>query len=142
MPPLGDTVRFVDGKQCNARPGHHVEKTVREQPFGRHVKKIQRTAQRGTAGLRRLAATQAGVQRPGPYAELLKRSDLILHECDQGRHHDGEPVAQQRRQLIAKRFAAPSGHQHQGIAAFGHMPYDLGLTAAKRRVAEGLAQPL
>jgi hypothetical protein len=135
-------MRFVDGKQCNARPSHHVEKTVREQPFGRHVKKIQRAAQGCAAGLRRLASTQARVQRPGSYAELLKRSDLILHECDQGRNHDGEPVAQQCRQLIAKRFSAPCGHQYQGISALGHMPYDLGLTAAKRRVAEGLAKPL
>jgi hypothetical protein len=38
----------------------------------------------------------------------LERIDLIFHQRDQWRYHDGQPVPQQRRQLKTKRLPAAS----------------------------------
>ena len=51
------------------------------------------------------------------HAELAQRFDLILHERDQRRDDQGEAVKDQRRDLIAQRFAAAGGHQDQRVGA-------------------------
>jgi hypothetical protein len=67
---------------------------------------------------------------------------LILHERDQRRHHDADAVAHERRDLVAERLAAARGHQHQRVAAVQRRRDDVPLLAAKRRIAEDLAQYL
>ena len=42
--------------------------------------------------------------------------------------------------LVAQRFAAPRGHEHQRIAAATHVLHDVGLWATKCAVAKYFAQ--
>ena len=49
--------------------------------------------------------------------KLPKLADLILHERDQRRDHDREPVPKQRWQLVAERLAAAGRHHGQRVAA-------------------------
>ena len=67
---------------------------------------------------------------------LFRRERDVQEEADACL---GEPLAQQRRQLIAQRLAAAGRHQHQRIATIGDMPHDRFLLAAERRQPERLA---
>jgi len=37
----------------------------------------------------------------------LQKVDLILHKRDQRRHHDRQPIEEQRRQLVTETLARP-----------------------------------
>ncbi len=63
-------------------------------------------------------------------------ADLVLHQRNQRRDDDRHAVAQQGRNLVAQRFAAASGHQHQGITATRNLFDDLLLAATKGIVTE------
>ncbi len=41
---------------------------------------------------------------------------LILHQGDERRYDDGDAVHDERRQLVAERFAAARGHEHESVA--------------------------
>jgi hypothetical protein len=68
--------------------------------------------------------------------------DLILHQCDQRRNDDGATGAEQGGNLEAKALAAAGRHQDEGVAAVFDVIDDLGLGAAKGRIAENVAQDL
>ena len=50
-------------------------------------------------------------------AACPERIDLVLHQGDQRRDHQGEAVEQQRGQLVAERLAAAGGKDREGRAA-------------------------
>ncbi len=64
-----------------------------------------------------------------------RATDLVVHQRDQRRDHDGDAVACalacNGRDLVAQRFAPASGHEHQCIAPGGHMVDD-GLLRARK----------
>jgi hypothetical protein len=80
-----------------------------------------------------------GGRRNAVAAELRH---LVAHERDQRRHHHGEPVAQQRGQLIAQRFPAAGRHDGQHVAAREHRVDDLALAGAEGLEPEGRAKNL
>ena len=43
--------------------------------------------------------------------------DLVLHQGDERRYHDGDALANHGRQLVAQTFAATRGHDDKGIVA-------------------------
>jgi hypothetical protein len=61
---------------------------------------------------------------------------LVFHQRNQRRDDNANPGADQRRYLIAKRFAAAGGHEHQGIATIDDMIDDRRLLTAEVAVAE------
>ncbi len=67
---------------------------------------------------------------------LLQLLDLVLHQGYERRHHDGQSVEQQGWNLIAQRFAAAGGHDHQGVAFCQQIGNDLFLQRAKAVIAE------
>ena len=46
---------------------------------------------------------------------MLQAIHLIFHQGDERRNHQGHAIEQERRQLVAQRFAAAGGHHHQGV---------------------------
>jgi hypothetical protein len=112
----------------------------REQALRRDVQQIERGIANRVFGLGSLVGRQSRIQRRRAHPRLAKRVHLVLHQRDQWRHDDRETRAQQRRDLITKRLAAAGRHQHQSIAAAGHVFDDLELLAAEAVEAENLAQ--
>ena len=74
------------------------------------------------------------------YVLECESGDLVLHERDQGRDDHGHAISQQGRDLVAERLAAPRGHEHEGVAAFGHMLDHLRLVPAEGRIAENFVE--
>ena len=74
----------------------------------------------------------------------MQRANLVVHQGDQWRddHGHAQPslLANQGRNLVAKRFATAGRHQHQGITTRTDVLNDGLLRTAKRGVAEHLVQ--
>ena len=62
--------------------------------------------------------------------------NLVLHQGDEGRDHQAEPIETQRRQLVAQGLAAAGGHQYQGIPTGKDVVDHLFLQGKKLVVAE------
>ena len=76
----------------------------------------------------------------------MQGADLVVHQGNQGRDHDGDAMAQalsgNGRYLVAQAFAAARGHEHQSVKP-GHHVFDNGLLrSAELVVAEDLAENL
>ena len=142
--PLRHAMRLVDGEQRQSRPFlqafQQVEKTPGHESFRRDVGDVDLAGQQGALDGRAFSRGLAGIQEGGGDAGFLQRRDLILHKGDQRRDDDAGAASQQRRDLVAHGLAAARGHQHQTVAAVRDVVDNLGLGAAKARVAEYLLQ--
>ena len=142
--PLRDAMRFVDGEQGQlagfVERIEHGQRAVEQQALGGDVDEVERAVEdRLFDGLRR-APVERRIEAGGLDAELDQRVDLVLHQRDQRRDDDGAAGAEQGGNLVAQALAAAGRHQHQRVAATGHMVDDLGLRAAEGGVAEDVAQ--
>ena len=116
--PLRDAVRLVDREQGQAGSG----RAGRGSPAPSAAPAPRRA---GRAAPSRIARSTRGggaeverrVEHGGPHAELGQRRDLVLHQRDQRRDDDREPVQAQGRHLVAQRLAAAGRHQHQRVVA-------------------------
>ena len=66
----------------------------------------------------------------------LEGVHLVLHEGDQRRYDEREPVEAQRGELVTQRLAAPGRHQRQRVVAGEHAADDLLLQRPEALVAE------
>ena len=138
--PLRDAMRLVDREQRDPAAPQHVEAMRHHQPLRRHVQESSAPSRAARSIAAASPRRQRGIQRGGAHAGLAQRVDLVLHQRDQRRDDDADPGPQQRRQLIAQRFAAAGRHQHDRIAAGHDMLDDRLLLAAKAGIAEDAAQ--
>ncbi len=136
MPPLRHAMCLVDRKQRDAGATEQREAARRQEPLGRDVEQVQLACDQLRLDRRGLARGQGGIEHCRPDPDLDQARDLVAHQCDQRGDHDTAAFPQQRRQLIAQRFAAAGRHQHQAVAATGDMADDLLLFPPKRRQAE------
>jgi len=107
------------------------QKAVGEQPFRRDINQVKLAAQQFLLGGARAGVVERRVQVGGAHARLQQGIHLVLHQCDERRDNHADTGAQQRRNLVAQRFAAASGHQDQRVATAGYVLNDLFLRAAK-----------
>ena len=110
------------------------------EPLGRHIGEAQLAARDLFQNGAVLVEIIGGIEACGRDAVAPELRHLVAHERDQRRHHDGEPVAHQRRQLIAQRLAAPGRHDGKHVAAGEDRLDDLGLAGAEVRKTEHGAQ--
>ena len=140
VPPLGDTVRLVDHKEPHAvalQPGD--EPAVRES-FRRDVQQRRATLGEVDEAAILLARRERRVDVVSGDARGLQGLHLVLHERDQ-RRHDERAADLERGQHVAEALPPARGHDAQHVAVREQFEY-LGLTEAKVRVAEALAQQL
>ncbi len=62
-----------------------------------------------------LLRSQRRIEECRGHAELFQAVDLILHQSDERRNDDREPVIGDRGKLVAQRLAAPRGQERQHI---------------------------
>ena len=110
VPPLADAMRFIDGKQRDARLLQKPVSSAGGKAFRRHVEQFQVAAVKRVEDrvgfLRRIGRGQRG----GRYAGGVQGAHLVAHQGDERRDHDGQAGAQKRGQLEAERLA-PAGRQ-------------------------------
>jgi hypothetical protein len=115
VPPLGDAMGLIDGEQGQGKAFQQALEALGHQPLGGHVQQVDLPGQ-GT-GLHRpgLLRRQAGIEEGRPHPVLPQGLHLVLHQGDQGGYHHPHPIPEHGRNLVADRFAAARGHQHEGV---------------------------
>lgn len=140
VPPLRDAVRLVDREQRDLAPVQQAQRRLDPQPLRRQIEQIQLTGQELGLHQPPLVHVLRRVQESGPHPERPQRVHLVLHQRDQRRHDDPDPVPYEGRDLVAQRLAAAGRHEYQRVAAGDHMIDDLLLLAAEGVVAEDAVQ--
>ena len=101
------------------------QKTWVGDPLGGRIQEGDVAPHQAFFNLRGLLAAQSGVQKLGTHPRLVQGADLVVHEGNQRAddNRDALPrlLTRNRRNLVAKRLAAASGHQNQRIAARHHV---------------------
>ena len=110
------------------------------EPLGRYVEQLGSPAHgarrtcAGSAARSRLESSRAAGTRV-----LDEKIDLVLHQRDQRRDHDRQPVEQQRRQLVTEAFAAAGGKNRQRRTP-GQQPADH-LLLSRPEIAKAESSP-
>ena len=138
--PLRHAVRFVDREERDADSRKQVKAARRGEPLGSDVQHVQFACEQSALHRAGRAGILRGVEECCAHPRKRQGRDLILHQCDQRRHHHAGAFAQQRRNLEAQGFSAAGRHQHERVTACNHVPDDFFLGPAEARVSEGLAQ--
>ena len=133
-------MRLVDGEQRDFGALEQVERVGSHQPFGRDIDEAQLAARDAIEHSAVFGRIVRRVQRRRRNPVAAKLRHLVAHQRDQRRDHDGEPVAQQRRKLVAERFAAAGRHDRQHVAAVQNGGDDLGLAWPEGLEAESGAK--
>src|SRR5262249_12480708 len=105
MSPLRDTMRFVDGDELHIALLQKHQNLRPKERFGSDVKQLRVAAPYSIDALHVLRIAQGAVQGNSRYSRFAKVVDLVMHEGDQGRYDNGQPVVYDCGKLVAKRFA-------------------------------------
>ncbi len=133
-------MRLVNGKEGDGHLGDALQKVAAHQTLRRNVKEIQLALMETAQHLAGLACLEGGVVKVGPHPVFPQGVNLILHQRNQGAHHEADPGPVQGRDLVTKRFAAAGGHQHKGILTPDQSGDDFLLVLPELAVAEDIAQ--
>ena len=116
--PLADAVRLVNRKQAQlpalVQRIKLGQKARRGDALGRGVEQGDLAAQQALLDDVGLVQAQGGVEEGGFDPRLVQRADLVVHQRNQRRNHDADPVpsllAGDGGDLVAQAFAAAGGH--------------------------------
>ncbi len=136
MSPFADTVCFVDSQQLDVRFLGRFYKVLAAKAFRGDVDQVIFAGTQSIQPPHLLAGNEAAVNIVRPKALFLQRVDLILHQRDQGRDDQRNPVARDRRQLVTKTFAAARRHDAKTILAREDGFQDFTLSGTKFGQAE------
>ena len=138
--PLRDAVRLIDRQQRDLGLFQKIDRVRFQQTFRRHIDEAQFAARdliEDRPVFRRIVRR---VERRRGDAIAAQLRHLIAHQRDERRHHDGEAVTNERRQLIAQRLAAAGRHHRQHVATVENGADDIALPRPKGLEAEGLVK--
>src|SRR5438477_12436925 len=108
MPPLADTMRFIDRDLRNVPIQRALQKILHHQPLRRDVEQTKLVAIESAQSLARLTASKRRIQERRRNPARPQRIDLILHQRDLRRLYNRDVIVQQRRQLKTKRLSTAS----------------------------------
>jgi hypothetical protein len=104
-------VRLVDGEERDARAVELRQEPLVVEALRRDVEQLQRAGAQPLEDRPLLRRVEARVEPLGVDPAPLQEVDLILHQGDQRRDDDRQPVEEQRRQLVAEALAG-AGREH------------------------------
>ena len=133
-------MRFVDGHQGDGQFLHQAAKALRLQALRRDVEELARASPDAAIDVPVFLRIQGGVQKGGGDPGLGQGGDLVLHQGDQGRNHQGQPRQQQGRELVADGLSGPGGHDADDVPVVEQGVHQGLLTGAEVAVAVILLQ--
>ncbi len=136
--PLADAVRLVHGNEAHAAPGDEREEAVAafpDQPLGRDIEETVSSFAQPLYHRAFFRRRQRAVEESGGHPVAHERIDLILHQRDERRHHQGEAGTHEGWRLEAERLTASRGQHHQRVAAGEHSLHRFALKRPEGRVA-------
>lgn len=142
MTPLTDAVGFVDYEETDWAGEEVLEESAVFESFRSQIEDLSDSFRNKSMGFAGLRCRQMRMHRYG--ADALRRElvMLVLHQCDQRAHYDGESREQESGQLINHGFAAAGGHDYEGIFAAQYRIERLPLARTKIRVAKSFLEQL
>ncbi len=136
VPPLADAMGLVDGQQRQPRRPDRLEKPPAAKTLRRHVDQAELAGRHLVQPGVLLGHRQGAVDERHRQPQRLQLIDLVLHQRDQRRDDQRQPVEDQGRELVAEALAAAGGHDAQAIASCQDGRDDFLLAVAKRREPE------
>ena len=127
---------LVNSDETNVPRLEGFEHLLGHESFRRQIKDLVPSAAQVLPAPSVLVRRQRGIEERRRYAELFQAIDLILHQRDQRRYDDREPIVGDRGKLIAQRLAAPGRQQCQDILPGEQALDDLPLKRSKRLETE------
>ena len=118
MAPVADAVSLVDGHPDDPELLDGGEEVAASETLGRHEQEVDLAANGRVEPLAAFRRLERGVHVRGPDPACDQGVDLVLHQRDQGRDHEREPVEDDGRKLIDERLPAARRHHEEQIAAF------------------------
>jgi hypothetical protein len=133
-------VGLVDREERNADPGDRFPESFVVEAFRGDVEEAQRALPDGIHEGAHLVARERRVESAGGHSTPGELIDLVLHQGDQGRDHEGEAWQQESRDLVAEGLAAAGGEDGRGGSPGQQVPDHLFLPGAELPIAEGLRE--
>ena len=121
-------MRFIDNQERHQTFPNQAQKPFVLNPLRRHIEKLETLEMETLDDLVSLLLGQTGVKSGGGYLALLETLDLILHQGDERRHHEGQAWQERRRKLIAERFPLAGRHDHHRVTTGQNRPHHVFLT--------------
>ena len=118
--PLADAMRLVDRQQAQPRAPDCLQEPAAAEPFRHHVDDPHLAAGDRIQAALLLARAERAVDVRDRQAQAAELVDLVLHQRDQRRDDQRQPVEHQRRQLVAEALASAGRHYAQAIATRQH----------------------
>ena len=120
--PFRDAVGLVHGDERGRAAGQRLGEAGDAEALGGDEEEVEPAVEVGAEGPLREPAVAAGVDALGAQAQALELGDLVFHEGDEGRDHEGRAAAGEAGELVAERLARARGHDQQHVLALGHGP--------------------
>ena len=131
---------FVDGDQGDVEALQGGDHALGHQAFGGEVENAGFAGGHAFPDIDVRISVGSGVDGFGGHTCELEGGDLVLHQGDEGRHHDGEAAACDGRHLVAQRFSRTRWHDGEDVFACQHRINDFLLAGAEAFIAEDVAQ--
>jgi hypothetical protein len=138
--PLRDAVRLIDRQQTDLGTLEKRDRVRLGEPLRRHIDEAQRASRDLLQDAAVFVEVIRGVEARGGNAVAPQLRHLVAHQRDERRYDNREPIAHQRRQLVAQRLAAARGHHGEHVVASQNRCDDFVLASPERGKAEHGAQ--
>ena len=117
LSPLGYAVRFIHRHHADLYLSRKILEQISKQPFRSHIDDLILSPARQRKCLLNLSLRQGTVDIRCMNARFIQSAHLVFHKRNQRRDNNRNPRQEQRRNLIAYRFARTGRHDAQHIPA-------------------------
>ena len=90
MPPIADTMRLVNSEKRNRTFAKKLDRLIDEQPFRGNIQQFELSIANLLGDNALLAYRLGAVDERRRHAARLERVDLVFHQGDEWRDHDGD----------------------------------------------------
>ena len=146
MAPGTDAVGLIHRQSHQLAAVEHVVQQLagglRLEPFRRQIEQAQAVVPEALQQASPLRQGESPMQASRWDAASLQLGHLVLHQGNQGRNHQHQALAYQRRQLITKRLAATGGQYGQTVLTCQQGLYHRALPRPKGRPTKMAPQGL
>ena len=138
--PLADAVGLVDHETRGREAAKHLAEGCAPEPLGRDVEQLEASGGQLLFHPRALGWEERGMERRRGNALRAQPVDLVFHQCDERRDHDGGSIQQQRGELEAEGLPGPRRHHGHEVAPLEHCEGGLPLARAELAQTELLME--
>ena len=138
--PRGDAVRLVDDHPAYSQPGQLVHELWPPKPFGCHEQQPVFARDRPAQPIDLLGPVDRRVDEGRGHVQLCEAVDLVLHQRDEWRDHQGQTAVDDRRHPVTDALPRAGWCDRKDVTTRQHRFNHLCLPKAESLEAEDVAQ--